>query len=199
MSFTQIQIDDAFEALGLALPSPAELTALEGMSADYYQAVQTIVALPEVQTQVLPIVQMFEVALGHAPTQATLASMVSSQLTEPQLTSAFVSSQAFANVYNDGLLLNPNSLVTSGFVDALFIHGLGHPPTVATLDGFNGLTVAQALLAFVTSQAASTALANEVNSYATQSVELAVGVLSQPDTMQIVGQGSLVAHGVHIA
>jgi len=198
VSFTQIQIDDAFEALGLALPSPAELTALEGMNDDYYQAVQTIVSLPEVQTQVLPIVQMFDVALGHAPTQATLASMVSSQLTEPQLASAFVSSQAFANVYNDGLLLNPNSPVTPGFVDALFIQGLGHPPTASTLDGFNGLTVAQALLAFVTSQAASTALASEVDSYASQSVELAVGVLSQSDTMQIVGQGSLVTHGVHI-
>ena len=198
MSFTQIQIDDAFEAMGLALPSPAELTALEGMNDDYYQAVQTIVSLPEVQTQVLPIVQMFDVALGHAPTQATLASMVSSQLTEPQLASAFVSSQAFANVNNGGVLLNSNSLVTPEIVDALFIEGLGHPPTVSTLDSFNGLTVAQAFLAFVTSQTTSTALASEVGAYASQSVELAVGVLSQPETMQIVGQGSLVTHGAHI-
>lgn len=141
---------------------------------------------------------MFDVALGHAPTQATLASMVSSQLTEPQLASAFVSSQAFANVNNGGVLLNSNSLVTPEIVDALFIEGLGHPPTVSTLDSFNGLTVAQAFLAFVTSQTTSTALASEVGAYASQSVELAVGVLSQPETMQIVGQGSLVTHGAHI-
>jgi len=198
VSFTQIQIDNAFEALGLALPSPAELTALEQMNDDYYQAVQTIISLPEVQTQVLPVVQMFDVALGHAPTQATLASIVSSQLTEPQLVSAFVSSQAFANVNNDGVLLNPNSLVTPEIVDTLFIQGLGHPPTISTLDSFNGLTVAQAFFAFVTSQTISTALASEVASYASQSVELAVGVLSQPDTMQIVGQGSLVTHGAHV-
>jgi hypothetical protein len=198
VSFTPIQIDNAFAELGLIPPSPAELTALEAISVDYNQGVQTIVTLPEVQTQVVPIVQMFEVGLGHAPSQATLASMVASQLTESQLASAFVSSQAFANVNNDGVLLNPNSLVTPGIVDALFIQGLGHPPTEATLDSFNGLTVAQAFLAFVTSQTTTTALASEVGSYALQSVELAVGVLSQPDTMQIVGQGSLVTHGAHL-
>ena len=64
MSFTQTQIDNAFEALGLALPGVGELNALENVS-DYYQGVQDVVALPEVQTEVAPIVQMFEVAFGH--------------------------------------------------------------------------------------------------------------------------------------
>ena len=77
MSFTQTQIDNAFDALGLALPGPGELNALEHVS-DYYQGVQDIVALPEVQAEVAPIVQMFEAAFGRAPSPTTLASMVSS-------------------------------------------------------------------------------------------------------------------------
>jgi hypothetical protein len=198
VSFSQTQIDNAFEALGLAAPDAAELNALENVS-DYYQGVQDIVALPEVQTAVAPIVQMFEAALGHAPTAMTLASMVSSQLTEPQLAAAFVSSQAFADVYNGGIPLNPNSPTTPDLVDSLFLRVLEHPPTVATLEGFSDLTSAQAFLAFVTSQTVSTVLCNSVNTYLTQTVELAVGVLSQPDTVQLVGQASQLTHGAHVA
>lgn len=197
MSFTQTQIDNAFSTLGLAFPSAAELTAIEGVS-DYYQAVQTIITLPEVQTEVSPIVQMFDVALGHAPDPATLASMVSSQITEPQLAVAFVSSQAFANLYNGGFLLNPNSSVVPDIIDALFIRSLGHPPTAATLDGFAGMSVSQAFLAFVTSETVSNAFTGQVSAYVTDQVELAVGVLSQPDTAQIVGQGALLTHAAHI-
>ena len=198
MSFTQTQIDNAFEALGLALPGAGELTALENVS-DYYQGVQDIVALPEVQTEVVPIVQMFEAAFGRGPTPQTLASMVSSQLAEPELAAAFVSSQAFANVYNGGTLLNPNSLNNSGIVESLFIGVLDHPPTTATLEGFSGLTIAQAFQAFVTSQTATAALSNNVDTYLTQTVELAVGVIMQSETVQIVGQASLLSHGAHIA
>lgn len=198
MSFTQTQIDEAFATLGLAPPGPGELTALENVS-DYYQAVQDIVTLPEVQTEVAPIVQMFEAAFGRGPAEPTLASMVSSHLTEPQLATAFVSSQSFANVYNSGILLNPNSLSNSGIVESLFIRVLDHPPTTATLEGFSGLTIAQAFQAFVTSQTATATLSNNVDTYLTQTVELAVGVIMQSETVQIVGQASLLTHGAHIA
>ncbi len=194
MSFTQTQIDSAFETLGLALPAAGELTALENVS-DYYQGVQDIVTLPEVQTQVAPIVQMFEVALGHGPAPATLASMVSSQLTEPQLAAAFVSSQAFANIYSGGTLLNPNSPTIPAVIESLFISVLDHPPTATTLDGFSSLTIAQAFQAFATSQTVTAVLYNNVDTYLTQAVELAVGVLSQSETVQIVGQ----AHAAHNA
>jgi hypothetical protein len=198
VSFTQTQIDNAFSALGLAPPPAAELTALEGVS-DYYQAVQTIASVPEVQAGVAPIVQMFEATLGHAPDQTTLAAMVSSQLNEPQLATAFVSSQTFANVYNGGLLLDPNSSVTSDVVEALFIRGLGHPPTATTLSGFAGMSVAQAFFAFVTSDAISNTFASQVSAYTTEQIELAVGVLSQPDSAQIVGQSTLITHAAHIS
>jgi hypothetical protein len=198
VSFTQTQINNAFEALGLAVPGVAELTALENVS-DYYQGVQDVVALPEVQTEVAPIVQMFEVALGHGPAPATLASMVSSQLTEPQLAAAFVSSQAFANVYNGGILLDPSSPTIPAAIESLFIRVLDHPPTSTTLEGFSGLTIAQSFQAFVTSQTVTAALCNNVDTDLTQAVELAVGVLSQSETVQIVGQASQLAHSAHIA
>jgi hypothetical protein len=198
VSFTQPQIDNAFEALGLALPDAAELTALENVS-DYYQGVQDIVTLPEVQTEVAPIAQMFEAAFGRGPTSQTLASMVSSQLTEPELAAAFVSSQAFANVYNNGTLLNPNSLSDPEIIESLFIRVLDHPPTAATLAGFSGLTITQSFQAFVTSQAVTASLGSNVDTYLTQTVELAVGVIMQSETVQIVGQTSLLTHGAHIA
>jgi hypothetical protein len=198
VSFTQTQIDDAFATLGLAPPGAGETTALENVSG-YYQGVQDIVTLPEVQTEVAPIVQMFEAAFGRGPAPPTLASMVSSHLTEPQLAAAFVSSQSFANVYNGGVLLNPNSSTPPAIVDSLFIRVLDHPPTAATLEGFSGLTITQAFQAFATSQAATAALCNNVNTYLTQTVELAVGVLSQSEPVQIVGQASQLTHGAHIA
>jgi hypothetical protein len=198
VSFTQTQIDSAFEALGLGPPGAGELTALENVT-DYYQGVHDIVALPEVQAEVAPIVQMFEVAFGRDPIPQTLASMVSSQLTERELAAAFVSSQAFANVYSGGTLLNPNSSSDPGIVESLFIRVLDHPPTAATLAGFSGLTIAQAFQAFVTSQAVTAALSTNVATYLTQTVELGSGVvIMQSETVDLIGQASQLTHGAHI-
>ena len=112
MAMTQTQINEAFAAMGLAPPSSALLASLEAIP-DTYTALATIIQLPQVQTSVIPIVTMFDLALGHDPTSATLSSMVESNLSQAQLASDFVSSQAFANVYNGGVLLNPNTIVTS--------------------------------------------------------------------------------------
>src|ERR1700735_3695061 len=101
MGFSQSQVDSAFAALGLMPPDPAELFAIESISGnlvlvDYVQSGQefaflvapatpVIAELPEVQTQVAPVVQMFELATGHDPSQTTLASIVSSDQTAAQL------------------------------------------------------------------------------------------------------------------
>ncbi|MGC1359510.1 MAG: hypothetical protein WA851_27675 [Xanthobacteraceae bacterium] len=66
------------------------------------------------------IVQMFEVGLGHTPSAATLTSMNATNLTDAQLAAAFVSSQAFANVNNDGTLLNPNAPASPPLSTAYF-------------------------------------------------------------------------------
>lgn len=111
------------------------------------------------------IVQMFEVGLGHAPSVTTLTSMNATNLTDAQLAAAFVSSQAFANVNNGGALLNPNAPASPTVVDDLFQNNLGHLPTAATLSGFEGLTNAQAFLAFALSDTASSVVGTQVNSY----------------------------------
>lgn len=219
MGFDQSHVDSAFAALGLGPPSPAEVTAIEAVNGpivwvDYSQsnqtfefpalpAAQVISELPEVQSQVVPVAQMFDVALGYFPLQKTLASMVASDLTELQLATALVSSQAFANVNNGGVLLDPNQPVSAGLVDALFINTLGHPPSVATLDGFEGLTNAQAFLAFATSDAVSNSIAPNVQGYLTGVVTLATGIIGfdplPADAVGIVGQSSAMqANGAQI-
>ena len=102
------------------------------------------------------VVQMCETGLGHNPTGTTLTSMVSSGLTESELAAALVSSQAFADVNNDGFLVDPNAPVSLTVIDSLFRHNLGHLPTEATLAGFRGLTNKQAFLAMVGSDSSDT-------------------------------------------
>jgi hypothetical protein len=169
---------DAYAALGLPPPSLAEVTGLDGISPTNYSAqAQAIFQEPEVQSQVVPIVQMFEATLGYSPTQSTLASMVASSLTEQQIATAFVQSQTFANVYNGGAPVDPNSPVTPAVVDNLFEHALGHLPTAATLAGFDGMTVEQAFVAFTTSQTVTDAVGTSVESSIVGIIE---GVVSQP-------------------
>ena len=212
MSFNQDQVDEAFAALGLGPPGAAELTAIESINGPiefvgYSQAGQQfeypvlpatpiIAELPEVQAQVVPVAQMFDAALGYFPADPTLVAMVKSSLTEPQLATAIVSSQAFANVNNGGVLLDPNAAVSDSLVEALFIRDLGHVPSAATLAGFNGMTNAQAFLAFVTSDAVTQTLATNVQGYLMGVITLATGVVSgdpPADSVSIVGSTMHVA------
>ncbi len=168
------QIDDVFSALGLSSPSPAVLSALESIP-DTFQTIDTIFSLPEVQAVDFPIMQMFELATGHDPTPQTLSSIASSALTQSELAAAFVGSQAFANVYNGGALMNPNALATAPFVDAMFLNGLGHAQTPTTEAGFAGLTDAQAFLEFSTSPTMTAVHADDVAAGLHNIVELVVG------------------------
>jgi hypothetical protein len=210
MGFSESQVDSAFAALGLGSPSPAEVTAIEAINGpivwvDYSESNQVIefpaapaavviAELPEVQTLVAPVVQMFEAALSHGPTAATLAAMVQSNLSEAQLASAIVSSQAFANINNNGTPLDPNAPMSDGLVEALFIRDLGHAPAEATLAGFDGLTNAQAFLVFASSDTVSQALATNVQASIIQVITLATGLIGidplPADTVGIVGQSS---------
>jgi hypothetical protein len=190
MSLSVTQVDEAFAALGLQPPSPPVMTALTSVP-NTYQAAYDLIALPEVQSIDAPIVEMFDVALGHEPTSATLSGLVESGLTRAGLAAAFVSSQTFANIYNGGALLNPNAPISAGVVDALFIAGLGHPPTAATEAGFAGLTNAQAFYEFVMSPTTVAANASTVTQSLYNIIDLASGL---PSEASIVG--SAVHHAV---
>jgi len=131
--------------------------------------------------------QMFDAALGHLPTWTTLTGMASSELTDFQLATAIVSSQAFADTNNGGMLIDPNAPASPTVIDNLFQHTLGHLPTDATLAGFAGLTNAQAFYAFATSETVSDAAGVTVNNFVTANY---VGIaLINPDIIPIIHGG----------
>ena len=180
MSLTSTQIDEIFAAMGLPAPSSAVATSLEAIP-NTYDALNTIIDLPEVQSEVIPILAMFDLALGHDPTSATLASMVENNGGNiASIANQFVESQTFANLYNAGTLLSASTIVdasNSGIITALFVNGLGHPPTTATLEGFFGLTLGQAFLEFTQSNAI--AETPTIDASLTNIMELAAGIPAQ--------------------
>jgi hypothetical protein len=209
MSLSQTQIDEAIAAFGLPPLAPVLVSTLEsingGLEADFLsgsnvlsegqelQGQEDIAELPQVQTEVVPVLQMFDAAFGYMPLQPTLSSMVSSNLTETSLASALVSSQTFANLYNEGVALDPNAPASDDLIEALFIRDLGHAPSVATLAGFDGLSNAQAFLEIATSDAVSNALGPYVQADIRDVVALTTGVISGDpgqDSVTIVGQSS---------
>ena len=150
------QIDTIYEAVLQRTPAATEVTAslaLDSMTFDV-GVIVSLVDSAEAISNVYPILQMFELAFGHFPSAATLASMVQTGLTVPQLAAAIVASQAFANTYNGGEPVDPNAPVTAAIVEAFYSEALGHAPTPATLEGWltSGLTIAQAFEDMVTSQ-----------------------------------------------
>ena len=161
------QIDEIYQAVLQRAPTNAEVTAALALGSTFGSAgiVASLVDSSEAIANVYPILQMFNLAFGHFPSAATLASMVEAGLTVPELVTAIVASPTFAITYNGGKLLNPNSPVTEGIVQALYAQALGHAPSQATLNGWltSGLTVAQSFQAMVTSQSylATTQLAIE--------------------------------------
>jgi polysaccharide biosynthesis protein PslG len=165
------QIGAIYEAVLQRAPTATEVTAslaLDSMTLDV-GVIVSLVDSAEAISNVYPILQMFELALGYFPSAATLASMVQTGLSVPQLAAAFVASQAFANIYNGGTLLNPNAPVTAAIVEALYSEGLGHAPTPATLNGWltSGLTIAQAFEEMVTSQSYFETTQSSIEGYLT--------------------------------
>jgi hypothetical protein len=111
-----------------------------------------------ISPDLVPTLEMFQLAFGYFPQNASnLNSIVNSGLTLTQLSDAVVKSQSFANVFDDGVILNPNRVLVAGsfatnYIDALFQSAVGHLPTASTVAGFDGYTISHAFRAFVESQ-----------------------------------------------
>ena len=139
----------------------------------------------------IPTLEMFQLALGYFPqSTSNLNSIVNTGLTLTQLSDAFVNSQAFANVFNGGVILDPDQQLVAGtfttqLIDTLFQRDLGHLPTPSTLQGFYGYTISQAFLAFAESQtyyntelsAMTQYLTDLAQNAATNSVQSIVGAI----------------------
>jgi hypothetical protein len=194
MSLTTAQIKEAFDAMGLngppgsqnAAPSAAVISTIAAVP-DTYQALNDIMSLPEVQSDVIPILAMFDLALGHDPTSATLSSMVESTLSQQELANEFVDDPSFAAKYYNGENFNHNTIIdqsNSGIITALFLNGLGHAPSAQTLQGFIGLSLGEAFLEFTQSNAV--AVSSTIDSSLLSILELATGVPAQafPNPLQ---------------
>ena len=192
------QVDGIYEAVLQRAPTATEVTASLALDSATSANVMTaaITDSAEAITNVYPVLQMFDLAFGHFPTAATLASMVDLQLTVSQLSEAVVASQTFANTYNGGALIDPNSPVTAGIVSTLYQQALGYPPTQSTLDSWldSGLTVAQAFQEMVTSQSYFATTQNNIEQYLTDAVNTSVG--GNADTNAGNATGSLTANQI---
>ena len=198
---TTAQINGIYEAVLQRAPSSIEVTAALALDLATGDAatVAAIVDSAEAITNVYPILQTFELAFGYLPQAPTLASMVQSALTVSDLCSAIVASQTFANVYNSGALINPNSPVTASIVQALYTQALGHAPTQSTLSGWlnAGLTVAEAFQDMVTSQSYFDTTQSTFEHYLTAAANGAISVYGASvagDGVNVVGSVNPVEH-----
>ena len=98
------------------------------------------------------ISQIIELATGGPPTGAQLAGWEAYQQSGgslAQIASAFIASTAFANAYNGGTPVNPNSPITTPITSALIDHAQGsHTSTQVNAWVGTGLPVVQVFQAF---------------------------------------------------
>jgi hypothetical protein len=202
-NLTAAQINGIYEGVLQRAPSSTEVTASLALDSATGNAatVAAIVDSAEAITNVYPILQTFELAFGYLPQASTLASMVQSALTVPQLSTAIVASQTFGNEYNGGTLINPNSPVTAAIVETLYTHALGHAPTQSTLSGWlsAGLTVAEAFQDMVTSQSYFQTTQSAIEQYLTAAANGAITVNGAANAgvgVNVVGSASSVEHSL---
>jgi len=200
---TATQINGIYEAVLQRAPSSIEVTAALALDSATGDAatVAAVVDSAEAITNVYPILQSFELAFGYLPQASTLASMVQGALSVSQLCSAIVASQTFANVYDGGAIINPNSPVTASIVQALYSHALGHAPTQSTLSGWlnAGLTTAEAFQDMVTSQSYFQTSQSAIAHYLTAAANGAISVYGATiagDSVSIVGSMNPVEHSL---
>ena len=103
------------------------------------------------ETQISQIVQLSTGQLLNSNQLAGWEAYVQSGGSLQSVTAAFVASTAFANQYNNGTAVNPNSAVTPAITQAITDHTLGSH-TSAQVDAWvnTGLSVAQVLPAVTT-------------------------------------------------
>lgn len=133
------------------------------------------------------VAQMFDAALGHLPTWATLTGMLSAGLNDVQLAEAIVASQAFAETNNGGALVDPNASAAPGIIDHLFMTTLGHLPTASTLAGFEGMTNEQAFYAFTTSDTVSNAIGLTASNFVAMNYSSAASTLIDTPSLTFLG------------
>ena len=98
------------------------------------------------------ISQIIELATGNAPTAAQLTAWENDYYADgsiASITSAFVASTAFADAYNNGNPVDPNSPITAALAQGIITHALGSA-SAAQVDAWaaSGQTVSQVFQSF---------------------------------------------------
>jgi hypothetical protein len=158
---TMSQIDEVYQAVLQRLPTPAEVNA--GASEAGATTIATVVNSTEAEFNVYPAIQIIDLALGVDPTAHQLAGWVpfvesagplqGQSQTNPvldQMAEAFVASDAFGKVYNNGTDVDPNSLVTVHELQVIIQAATGVASTPAQVAAWlsTGLTIDQVFVDF---------------------------------------------------
>jgi hypothetical protein len=128
--------------------------------------------------------QIIVLATGQVPTGPQLVAWDTYEKnggSVDSIASAFVASSMFANKYNGGILVDPNSAITSSIATEIIQNALGHPPTTNQVSAWvdSSLSVAQVLKAF--------ALGDQFSADPVPHVQVAGGVDPFPAFFEIYG------------
>jgi hypothetical protein len=204
------QIGEIYDAVLQRAPTDAEVTSeLSVASATGIAAVvSTLVNSSETQFNVDPVAQIIDLALGNLPAAHQLAGWVpyieSAGLLQgqaqtndllDQMATAFVASDNFGKVYNNGVDVDPNSPVTAQEMQEIIQAAIGKAATPTQVAAWvaTGLTIDQVFVDFALGDQYTTALQPAIQQYLTTLADNAAGIQTS-----IVGSTeashSLVAH-----
>jgi hypothetical protein len=176
-------INQIYQAVLQRAPSNAETDAANAIDATIGNAglVAVVVDSPEAQQNVDPIVQIILLATGNLPTPAQLAGWVpavEAGTSLVQMATAFVASTAFADTYNAGTPVDPNSPITRSIVQAIIEHALGTQATSAQVDAWvnSGLTVDQVFVDFALGEQYTAASQATIRKYLTAAADQASAI-----------------------
>jgi hypothetical protein len=158
---TTTQIDDVYQAVLQRAPTSSEANVAASQVSG--TVIATVVDSTEAQFNVYPIVQIIKLALGTDPTAHQLAGWVpfvesagllqGQSQTNPlldQMATAFVASDNFGKVYNNGVDVDPNSPVTAQEMQVVIQAATGVAATQNQINAWlsTGLTIDQVFVDF---------------------------------------------------
>ena len=155
-----LNITAIWEALFDTTPTAAELAAFESEDASSGDAatIASIIASGPVQQDVIPVIQIIQLATGLAPNASQLANWVAAANSEGLLAvaQAWVSNSNFQAQYG---------ATSTSIIEGIYAKAFGIVPTSQQIAAWSVDTPAQILLAFATSTVYTNAIAPYVTKY----------------------------------
>jgi len=161
-----LNITAIWEALFDTAPTGAQLATFGGEDASQGDAatIASIIATPAVQQDVIPVIQIIQLATGLAPTEAQLTAWSAAAASEGLLAvaQAWVTNSNFQAQYGS---------TSVSIINGIYAKAFGVVPTSQQVTAWSADTPAQILLAFATSAIYTNTLASHVTVYLTDLME----------------------------